>query len=124
MQRTCRHFTGIQNKTCNVGVDYDSVRIDQKPKNPTVSPFPCLNVDGADYCPSYMPHTQADIEEFERAYAKAVSKFADFIIRKTEDCPHCDKHVRRLEQIGRCYYARPCGCRIAQGQIPEAWRSS
>lgn len=45
-----------------------------------------------------------------------------FETRESEDCPNCGNHVGLLEQIGRCVYARPCGCRIWQGSVPEAWR--
>ena len=41
--------------------------------------------------------------------------------RRTEDCPHCGKHVSSMIKIGRCVYARPCDCRLWQGQIPQKW---
>lgn len=32
--------------------------------------------------------------------------------------------VETLGQVGRCIYARPCGCRIMQGRVPEVWKES
>lgn len=52
-----------------------------------------------------------------------LEKLAAFNTRKTDLCIHCGKQVIALEQIGRCTYARPCGCRLWQGKIPEAWRA-
>ena len=46
----------------------------------------------------------------------------DFWNRKTEDCPHCGEHVESMEQVGRCVYSRPCGCRQFQGLVPEKWK--
>jgi len=55
------------------------------------------------------------IEEF-------LENLAIFSARETENCIICQLPVKVLKQIGRCVYAYPCGCRLWQGKIPEAWK--
>jgi hypothetical protein len=59
----------------------------------------------------------------------ADTQVADFIralgalwARRSETCPYCHAHVDAMQQIGRCVYAQPCGCRLGQAHVPEAWR--
>lgn len=61
-------------------------------------------------------------EDEEKRLADFLQRMTDFTFRKTEDCIHCGKHVSRLQKVGRCVYASPCGCRLWQGNIPAAWR--
>jgi hypothetical protein len=35
-------------------------------------------------------------------------------------CPHCAAVVDREEQVGRCVYAHPCGCRMGVGRARSA----
>lgn len=53
---TCKHFTGVQNKTCKVGVDYESV-----------SPIPCIDKyrKGDCNCDKYEEPTQREIDEWD-----------------------------------------------------------
>lgn len=60
-----------------------------------------------------------EIAEIARRY---MIRLFGFETRESEDCQNCGNHVGQLEQVGRCVYARPCGCRIWQGTVPEAWR--
>ena len=60
-----------------------------------------------------------EIAAIARKYMLSMMSFEN---RETEDCPACDQHVDKLDKIGRCVYARPCGCRIWQGNIPAAWK--
>lgn len=62
------------------------------------------------------------VEDTEKVVAEFLEKLTKFSSRKSDACPHCGQQVKALEQIGRCVYSRPCGCRIWQGRIPEAWR--
>lgn len=56
---TCRHFTGLQNDTCAVGVRYMDVRDASKP-----GPYrwPCLG-ECATTCEKRAPKTEAEIDE-------------------------------------------------------------
>lgn len=53
---TCKHFTGIQNKVCKVGVVYE-----------TVSPIPCIDKyrKGDCSCDKYEEPSQAEIDEWQ-----------------------------------------------------------
>lgn len=53
---TCRHFTGVQNKTCKAGVDYEAV-----------SPIPCIDKyrKGDCTCDKYEEPSQAEIDEWQ-----------------------------------------------------------
>lgn len=61
--------------------------------------------------------------ELDRVVADALKKFLAFNARETEACLSCGQHVTRLEKIGRCVYAFPCGCRLWQGNVPKVWRT-
>ncbi len=60
----------------------------------------------------------------EKWIADVLDKVAKLTSREIEDCFLCGKHITRMEKIGRCTYARPCGCRLWQGQVPDAWHSA
>lgn len=42
--------------------------------------------------------------------------------RKSEDCLRCGQPLTGIEKPGRSLYGVPCGCRLWQGEIPEAWK--
>lgn len=115
----CRHFNGIQHKSCRKGIAYATVRDDSQPG---MVRLPCISSDGAaTTCPHFAHYTQAEIDERNRAvndYLTALSKFES---RETENCPHCGKHVDSLRQVSRCVYGS-CGCRMWQGRVPDAWK--
>lgn len=71
-----------------------------------------------------MPIDDADFEVLMQDIKAHMQHFTAFQKRETDICPNCDKAVTALEQIGRCVYAEPCGCRLWQGTIPEAWLES
>lgn len=110
----CAHFNGMINKTCKVGVQYESVRDD------SARPFryPCLDTGdghGAIACPKAEYPTREQVierEEQHRAYIREWS-------RKLEEniCPECDQPMTKV-QIGRCVYGKPCGHRLYQGRLP------
>jgi hypothetical protein len=58
----------------------------------------------------------------EKFVADFLTRLTDFNDGKTDLCIHCGKQVKSLEKIGRCVYARPCGCRLWQGGVPKAWK--
>lgn len=64
----------------------------------------------------------SELTDEEKFVAEILEKFTAFSERKTEDCPHCGKHVAAMHKTGRCVYLSPCGCRLWQGGIPAAWQ--
>lgn len=48
--------------------------------------------------------------------------FTAFMKKEHQNCPQCCQHVTSIEQVGRCVYAKPCGCRVYQGKVPEVWQ--
>ena len=56
-----------------------------------------------------------------RPVREFLNKMEGFSARDTEECFRCGQTVKRLEKVGRCVYARPCGCRLWQGSVPKAW---
>lgn len=117
MEGWCRHFTGIQHETCEQGIKYNEVRIPSSPAR-----FPCIHDDARGQCAQFVPYTQAEIAAANASVADFLTRMSAFDRRETEDCPHCKQHVTALRQVGRCVYADPCGCRVWQGRIPEAWK--
>ena len=121
MKEWCRYFTGIQNETCEAGVDYMSVR---DTTGPGMAKWPCTraNVGVVITCPLFEAYTQAEIDERDRQLAEAIKGITDLESRKSDICPHCGKQIVSMKQVGRCVYAS-CGCRLWQGRIPAAWRT-
>lgn len=58
----------------------------------------------------------------EARIAQFLLDINEITYRKTEACPYCHREVKSMEKIGRCVYAHPCGCRLWQGTVPEAWK--
>lgn len=93
---TCKHFTGIQNKTCDAGIAYATVR------DSTASPYrwPCTNP--AIPCASRVYPTQEEIDAEERAFNEQMknTEMARTVIVAVTDnkrgvsgktaCPVCD----------------------------------
>jgi hypothetical protein len=61
-------------------------------------------------------------EEEDKAIAAFLNRLSDLCSGKSDICIHCQKQVNKLEQVGRCVYASPCGCRQYQGTVPERWK--
>lgn len=108
----CRHFNGIDKGTCKAGVAYDSVR------DSSVRPFiwPCFKDQGcSERCTLVSYHTPAEIAEKEREMSAAIEAFVNNL--NNNICPHCKTPIAETYQVGRCVYARPCGCRLYQGKL-------
>ncbi len=60
--------------------------------------------------------------EIARAAVEALTRMANLMSRESDVCMHCGQPVTKLVQVGRCVHAEPCGCRLWQGTVPEAWR--
>jgi hypothetical protein len=119
-KESCRHFTGLQNTFCKQGIKYDDVL--QAERTFVEGRWPCLTSDISHVCPYFEEHTAEDLQRIEDAVKEALESIVDFQLRRTEACPQCGKYVESVEKIRRCIYARPCGCRLWQGTIPEAWQ--
>jgi hypothetical protein len=104
----CRHFNGVQNETCRIGIAYRDVRAADKK-------LPCLKNEGCSHlCPSASFRTPEEVAlqaEQEREAAKLFLQE----LAEGKTCPHCHKLIERRAQVGRCVYALPCGCRLYQG---------
>lgn len=110
--RGCRHFNGIQNDKCEAGVPYKQFLYENYNK------FPCHpkedgTLTGA--CPLFEFHTAEEIEAEEQRVAKAFKRF--FANLEANICPHCGMSIHSKYQVGKCVYARPCGCRLYQGKL-------
>lgn len=57
-----------------------------------------------------------ETEEIARQY---VESLVAILSGKSTTCLRCGANVERFEQVGRCVYARPCGCRQYQGKAPK-----
>lgn len=115
----CRHYNGIGNsKACESGVEYESI------KDTSVVPYRlhCIHADAMVKCPKRELRTKEDIEEAKKQIAAALTRFAAFLDGTSDVCPQCGEKVDEAEEIGRCVYARPCGCRVYQGKLPERWK--
>lgn len=114
----CRHYSGMMNKACDAGVEYDSI------KDTSVVPtrWHCIHADAMVKCPKRELRTKEEIEEEKRQLAAWFTRFAAFESGESDACPQCGETVESAEEIGRCVYARPCGCRVFQGELPERWK--
>ena len=105
---------------CRKGIAYKEIR-SSNPKGEF--PYICANPKAEVRCEYYELETQAEIDKVTETLAAFAKKVDAFWVRETEICPHCDETVSEAEQIGRCVYARPCGCRVGQGRLHENWKS-
>lgn len=80
--------------------------------------LPCHTVERHQDCASFEGYTQAEIDEDDRRVAEFIVKLGALTGGTGERCIHCDAPLESLEQVGRCVYARPCGCRQYQGKVP------
>jgi len=63
-------------------------------------------------------------KEALKAVSEALTKLVALSKRETDECFLCGRKVERMSKVGRCVYARPCGCRLWQGTVPDAWKPS
>jgi uncharacterized Zn finger protein (UPF0148 family) len=57
-------------------------------------------------------------ENNKKIAADFLRGFVKMLQGKADVCIHCGTPLDKLEQVGRCVYARPCGCRQYQGRVP------
>jgi hypothetical protein len=116
----CRFYPSMGiafNEVCEAGVDMLATRDDSTPYR-----LPCYDPSIAHRCAKHAPYTAAEIAERDAALNAFMLKL-DAAVGWTlvgETCAHCGATVDRMEQVGKCVYARPCGCRQYQGTLPDA----
>lgn len=121
MMSWCRHYPsgGMGDNThCNQDIEMQSLR------DTSVVPhrFPCFTAGAGHLCAKYEGYTAEELAEEDRQLNEVLEKFEALWTRKSEVCPYCAAHVEAMDQVGRCVYARPCGCRQGQGQLHDAWK--
>lgn len=76
----CRHFNGVQNKTCEAGICYKSIQVDQ--------PLPCIKkyAIGAT-CEKYEEPTEEEVRERSEQIKRAINRVKATIplMRKIKD---------------------------------------
>lgn len=60
--------------------------------------------------------------EDEQRIALLIENLTKLDAGESDQCPHCGKKIEAMQEVGRCVYLMPCGCRLWQGQIPPAWK--
>ncbi len=112
--KTCRHFNGIMNDCCDLGIAYKSVR------DETQSPytFPCLGLGKDESCSTSCEKrdffTWEEITKQDEETGRAVAEYLENLKRNI--CPNHKVKITPM-QVGQCVYAKECGCRLYQGNL-------
>lgn len=123
----CKHFNGVFNKKCRVGIVYADVNVALPGRG---LELPCirdpLRSAACIESPGPLPacalrewKSQEELDKEDREINAFLTGFAEELQKGIENCVHCGAKVDHLEQVGRCVYARPCGCRQYQGRLPK-----
>lgn len=118
----CRHYNGLSGTRndgkCAAGVVYRTIL----PEGPLNAGWPCVTPSMRHMCLAAEEFTQAEIDEDNKRTAAFIENLVKLDKGEIEDCVHCGKKIESMRQVGRCVYASPCGCRLWQGKVPEAWK--
>lgn len=68
-----------------------------------------------------MDNSERD-EHNKQIAAEVLKDFIKMLQGEAETCIRCGKPIDNLEEVGRCVYARPCGCRQYQGKVPASYK--
>lgn len=100
MKQWCRHFTGVQNKTCKLGIKYEDVRVTGEGP----FKFPCVfTADNCEKRESYTPEEIAARDREIKARLVAFGKARTAIIEHADGkhgvsgeipCPNCGGSLR------------------------------
>jgi Zn ribbon nucleic-acid-binding protein len=121
----CKNFQSMgEHTTCKAGVAYDDVRDGSKVPSqwPCFAPGSSLHSESIKcaHCVYASPEEIAAKEAEDKAFLAAfLEKLHKQSTGELRECVHCGTALTRLEQIGRCVYARPCNCRQYQGHLPK-----
>lgn len=120
--KECRHFTGEFYKVCKAGVAYESVKDEHFDRTDLAPVFrtalPCRTKPGGVDCrtvcekrdfPTLEEATEM-VDEQERRFTERLKLMAE------NYCPEHKIPITKT-QVGRCVYAKECGCRLYQGRI-------
>jgi hypothetical protein len=120
--KTCKHFNGLQNEICKLGIRYDTVN-DFPPELADEPPF----FRETHFCFAYQKcstvcakrefYTAEELEARDKESHERLRQFSEDY--KNNICPN-HKTPMTKTQIGRCIYAMPCGCRLGQGKLRGA----
>jgi hypothetical protein len=103
----CKNFNGLQYKQCKAGIHYTDVR------DVSVRPFtwPCFKDNNcSERCAHVVYLTEEEIAAKEKEIFEQVERHLTTLAANA--CPICHKPIHFREQIGMCWYARPCGHRL------------
>jgi hypothetical protein len=112
----CVHFNGIQHDACRLDVKYVAVR------DTSDRPYawPCLTNDRREATTTCASRRMPTPEETAAHVAKTEAWLAALEAKERRgECVDCGNPIEHAVQIGACMYARPCGCRIGQGNARE-----
>ena len=116
MSEFCIHYPHMG----MVGNDFCKKGVDMRPFKPANIEAPCYN-DKVGGCPFAEYPTPEQIAERNKHIAALMEGMTNLMQRKSDVCYQCGKQVTQLDKVGRCVYARPCGCRLWQGSVPKEW---
>jgi hypothetical protein len=124
MSEWCRHYRALANhQTCKIGVDMNAVLSEVKAGGKEWGDFPCFHATKEqEYCVLCEPFTQGEIDQEEKEVNAFVEKLNALNNGDSDKCIHCGAVVTSMRKVGRCVYAKPCDCRLWQGNIPPAWK--
>ena len=111
----CKHFTGIQHKTCKALIPYERFR------TPTGAlQLPCFSDESSSMpCESAEWYTTEEAEVIEQEHRKAIHAFMTSITEG--QCPICKIQVAH-QQVGHCVYGS-CGHRLYQGTVNPKFKA-
>ena len=115
----CKHFTGIHQKTCKLGIAYKDLGYVMGGKQG----LPCLGPDVRPKmpCAYHCLPTKEEWEQEKKEQTQAVKTFLTQMKDREAKglCWQCGKALTAKRQVGRCIYAEPCGCRLGQGTLRD-----
>jgi hypothetical protein len=124
---TCRHFNGLINKQCDLGIAYESVAKLSGHEDPPMyrKAYPCIphglplsDEVAASLCCAQASYPTKEEEDADTARVMEVLRLRMEDITNSI-CPDHKIPITKV-QIGRCVYAEPCGCRLYQGRLKKA----
>lgn len=121
----CRHYSGLMNDTCKAGIRYDDVK-DKRDRGVAcgLARFPCFKDSNcAECCTTASFLSEEEIRAEEERSNQAIAAFLKEL-NEGKTCPHCHRTIEKRYQVGRCVYAKPCGCRQYQGVVSKAERTA
>jgi hypothetical protein len=106
----CKHFNGIHNDRCRVGIAYHDARFDKR--------LPCIKSDGCVRpCASAQFPSEQEVAERAERERNAAARYFELLAK--DICPTCEQSVEKHQQVGRSVYAEPCGHRLYQGKATK-----